>query len=164
VSAIDVGQCLVFSLDGQSYADRLSVVSRVVHAVEITPLPDAPRIILGIINIAGSIVPVIGLRRRFQLPERPWGLNDRLIVARASKSGGLAEEGRLVALAVDAVLGVSDFSGQTTSTADAVLPGLENLEGLSKTDLGIVLIYDLAMFLSLDEQRALEAVMREGRR
>jgi len=157
-STIDAGQCLLFTLDDQVYGLRLSAVRRVVHAVEITPLPHAPPDVLGIINVAGSIIAVVSVRRRFGLPEIAYRLSDRLVVARAFSSTA-APEGRLLALAVDAVLGVRDLGGEATIPSEKMLPGLDNLDGLAKTDLGIVLIYDLAMFLSRDDAKVLEAIL-----
>jgi purine-binding chemotaxis protein CheW len=159
---IEIGQCLIFSLEEHHYGVRIAFVTRVIHAVEITPLPDAPRIVMGIVNLGGIVVPVISLRRRFQLPERAGRLGDRFIIARVSRSGTEAEGGRMIALAADAVIGVRNFSGPESITADSVLPGQGNLEGLARTDLGMVLIYDLAMFLSLDEEGALASAMGES--
>src|SRR5271157_2301250 len=92
---------VVFTLDGLFYAVSLSVVSRVIRAVEITPLPKAPSIVLGVINLGGRIIPVVNIRKRFRLPERELELTDQLIVARASRSNANADGGRLLALAVD---------------------------------------------------------------
>src|SRR5687767_11060685 len=89
---------VVFVLDDQRYAVHLSAVYRVIAMVRITPLPQAPAIVLGAINIQGAIVPVINLRRRFGLPEREPRLTDRLLIARAGP--------RRVALVADAVPGL----------------------------------------------------------
>ena len=78
---LDMSQCVVFTLDERFYAIRLSAVSRVVRAVEITPLPKAPPIVIGVINLGGRIIPVVNIRRRFRLPERELELTDQLIVA-----------------------------------------------------------------------------------
>lgn len=53
---------MVFVLDEQSYALYLPSVERVVRAVEVTPLPKAPDIVSGIINLRGKITPVVDLR------------------------------------------------------------------------------------------------------
>jgi len=78
----DSSSLLVFRLDDQRYAFFLSIVVEVVRAVEITPLPSAPDIILGIINVRGTVVPVVNLRTRFRLPERNLEPDDRIIIAR----------------------------------------------------------------------------------
>ena len=51
-------QIVVFSLDELLYALPLQAVVRVIHAVEIRHLPEAPEIISGIINVQGRIIPV----------------------------------------------------------------------------------------------------------
>ncbi len=79
------GQVVIFTLDEQRYALRLSSVERALSAVDITPLPKAPQIVLGIINIQGEIVPVVNMRARFGLPERGMGLSDQIILARTTR-------------------------------------------------------------------------------
>ena len=64
---------------------------------------------------------------------------------------------------VDAVVGVRDLSAPETIAAETILPGLEHLEGVAKTDQGLVLIHDLGTFLSLEEERALGAILPEGK-
>lgn len=159
---IDVGRCVVFSLDGLSYAVRLSCVRRVVRAVEVTPLPKAPSIVVGVINLAGQIIPVVDLRRRFGLPERETELSDQLIVAHAARPAASGGGGRILAFAVDAVVGVRDLSTRVTIAAETILPGLEHLEAVVKTEQGLVLIHDLGTFLSLEEERSLGAILSEG--
>ena len=60
-------QAVVFGLGGQRPA---GVVERVVQAVEITPLPGAPDGMLGVIDVAGRVLPVFDLRQRLELPPR----------------------------------------------------------------------------------------------
>lgn len=160
---LEISQCVVFTLDERLYGVRLSAVSRVVHAVEITPLPKAPPIVIGVINLGGRIIPVVNIRRRFRLPERDLELTDQFIVARASRSDADAGAGRLLAFAVDAVIGVQDLPAAETIAAETILPGLEHLEGVAKTDQGLVLIHDLGTFLSLEEEKALGAILPEGK-
>jgi purine-binding chemotaxis protein CheW len=160
---LGVHLCVIFTLDERLYGLRLVAVSKVVHAVEITPLPKAPPIVMGVINLAGRIIPVVNIRRRFRLPERELGLTDKLIVARASRPDADVDGGRLLALAVDEVVGVRDLSEDGTIPAETILPGLEHLEGVAKTELGIVLIHDLGTFLSLEEESALGAVLPESK-
>lgn len=144
-------QYVVFLVDGQRYALSLSVVGRIVRAVEITPLPDAPAIVLGAINVEGEILPVFNLRRRFLLPEREIGPNDQLLIASTTR--------RKVALVIDEAQDVIERKRSEIIALDTVIPGLEQVQGLVKFDDGLVLIYDLESFLSLDEVHALEATM-----
>ncbi|MBI4530070.1 MAG: chemotaxis protein CheW, partial [Candidatus Latescibacteria bacterium] len=78
-------QLVVFTLDEQRYALHLSAVERVVCSVEVTPLPKAPEVVLGVINVQGQVLPVVNIRKRFQLPERGITLTDHFIVAQTAR-------------------------------------------------------------------------------
>ncbi len=143
---------VVFALDDQRYALKLDAVERVLPAVEITPLPKAPDIVLGIIDVAGRVMPVFNVRRRFGLPEREIELSDEIIVARAT---------RPVALLVERVLQVVEYPAGRVIPAGQILPDLEYISGAVKLEDGLVLIHDLDTFLSLDEERALERALAE---
>jgi purine-binding chemotaxis protein CheW len=142
---------VVFFLDEQRYALRLSAVEQIVRMVEISPLPQAPEIILGVINIRGRIAPVFHIRKRFHLPEREIGLNDHLIVARTAR--------RTVALVADAVTGVVERADEAMSAVEGIFPGLEYVEGVVKLDDGLVFIHDLDTFLSLEEEKTMEQAL-----
>ena len=116
--------------------------------VDVTSLPRAPEIVLGVVNVQGRVIPVLNLRRRFRLPERGFALADQLIIARTAR--------RPVALAADAVAGVLEYSAQQAVEAHDIVPGIEYVEGVVKLADGLVLIHDLDKFLSLEEETALE--------
>ena len=142
---------VTFALDGQSYALRLPAVERAIRMVEITPLPQAPDIVIGIINIQGRIIPVLDMRKRFGLPERRAGVGDQLLVARTSR--------RTVALVVDEVHGVTGSPADGEIVPAEIVPGLDYVAGVVKLDDGLLFIHDLDGFLSLDEEEALAAAM-----
>ena len=140
-------QLIVFTLEGHRYALSLSAVERAVRMVEITPLPKAPEIVLGAINLAGRIVPVLNIRKRFHLHERKPALGDHLLIARTPR--------RTVALAVDAVDSVVQRSPDEVVAPPTIVPGLEYLAGVVKLVDGMLFIHDLDRFLSLEEEQAL---------
>ena len=145
------GQLVVFALDEQRYALRLSAVAQIVRVVEISPLPKAPEIILGVVNIRGQIVPVFHIRKRFRLPERDISLSNHLIIARSAK--------RVVALVADTVIGVVTRADGELTTVEQIFPGLDYVEGVVKLDDGLVFIHDLDTFLSIEEEKTLEKAM-----
>ena len=148
-----VMQLVMFRLDEQRYALPLTAVERVVHAVEVTPLPGAPAIVLGAIDVGGCVLPVLNLRRRFLLPERGIGPADEFLIARAGR--------RVVALVIDEAQGVIAHEQAAVIGSDRVVPGLEQFQGVVKLDDGLVLIHDLEKFLSLDEARSLDAAVSQ---
>jgi purine-binding chemotaxis protein CheW len=148
-------QLVVFEIDERHYGLRLAAVERVLHAVDVTPLPQTPDVVWGVIDMQGQIVPVLSLRRRFGLPERAIGVSDHFVIARTRR--------RTVALVVDAVRGVVERSSAEFIESDKILPDLEQVEGVIQLNDGMVLIHDLDRFLSLDEERSLaQALSSQG--
>lgn len=142
-----------FTLDNQRFALPLSAVERVVRAVEITPLPKAPEIVMGVVNIQGRIIPVFNIRKRFRLPEREINLSDQLILSNTSK--------RPVVIVVDEVRGVAECPEDKITMADNILPGIEHVEGVAKLEDGMFLIHDIEKFLSIEEEDALDNAIRK---
>ncbi len=144
---------VVFALDGNRYALRLSAVERIVRVVEVTPLPQAPEIVLGVVNVQGRIISVVDIRKRFRLPGREMSLSDQLVIAHTSR--------RPVGLVADTVSGVAERSVQEVIAAETILPGIEYVEGAAKLEDGIVFIHDLDRFLSLEEEKTLSDAMNK---
>lgn len=150
-------QAVVFGLDGQRYALPLAAVQRVVRAVEVTPLPGAPEIVLGAIDVEGNILSVLDIRRRFLLQEREISPTDQFLIALMPR--------RAVALVIDEAHGVIEYEQSGVVDPTRIAPGLEQFHGVVKREDGLILIHDLEAFLSLDEARALdESITRAERR
>jgi purine-binding chemotaxis protein CheW len=147
-------QILVFTLDELQYAVNISAVERVVRAVEITSLPKVPEMILGVINVQGQIVPAVDLRTRFHLPARDMHLDDQFIIARTAR--------RLVALVVDAVVGVRALADHELVSAAQALPCAGYIHGVAKLEDDLVLICDLDQLLSRIEERMLAEAASEN--
>lgn len=141
----------VLCFDEMRVALPIACVERVVRAVYLTPLPDAPDIVLGVVNIQGRIVPVINMRKRFRLPDREIALTDQLVIAHTSQ--------RPVALVADAVMGIFEYAELKIVGAESILPDLEYIEGIVKLNDGLILIHNLERFLSLDEAESLDRTM-----
>jgi purine-binding chemotaxis protein CheW len=144
-------QFVIFTLDEQSFALPLRSVVKVIQAIEVRYLPKAPDIIAGIINIKGLILPVADIRKRFGLAVHEIGPDDQIIIADTGK--------RKIAITVDNVNSVRNLTPDQLFAGKDTLPFAEHLSGVAKVDDGLVLIYDLDNFLSLDEQMILDKAM-----
>jgi purine-binding chemotaxis protein CheW len=140
---------VVFLVGDGRYAVRLEDVDRVVAAVELVPLPDAPGLVLGVFNLRGTVVPAVDLRRRLRLSPREPGLSDQFLVVRAA--------GRVLALVADRVQGIVEMPAGAVSAAGAVGPELAGVEGVLRLPDGVVVIHDLARFLSAEDGLRLDA-------
>lgn len=147
-------QLVVFLLDDRQYAlQHLTCVERILRAVQVTPLPKAPEIVIGVINLQGQIIPVVNIRRRFRLREREVNLSDRFIIARTPK--------RTLAFAADAVTGVLELPNDAVIAKEKVIPGMEYIKGVAKLEDGMILINDLDSLLSLEEEDELETALKK---
>jgi purine-binding chemotaxis protein CheW len=109
-------ELLEFHLAQERYAVETRYVQEVLPLKELTPLPCTPPFVLGIVNVRGRILPVLDLKRFFDLPER--GLTDlhRIILVR----GNDLELGLLA----DVIVGVRSIA------ADSLQPSLPTLTGV----------------------------------
>jgi len=128
-------------------------VAKVVRAAAITPLPQAPEIVLGVLDLQGEVIPVINLRRRFRLPERRLRPDDHLLIARSST--------RTLALVVDVAEEVREARELEVKAPEEVVAGLEFVQGVASTEDGIVLIHDLERLLFPAEEELLSRALGE---
>ncbi len=145
-----LNQLVAFILGEQQYALPLTTVQRVVRMVEVTPLPKAPEVVLGVIDFQGNIIPVMSMRRRFGSPEAETSLSDQLIVADAGT--------RSVALVVNSVIGVLERTAEEVTEAEKIVPGAQYVEGITRLEGGILFIHDLERFLSKKEEQQLDGL------
>lgn len=136
----DQVQLVTFSLDDQEFALPLSSIVQVVRMVAITPVPEAPEIVKGMINVRGKVVPVIDLRRRFGLPSKPYGLNTHLLIVRHA--------GQMIALVVDAVSGVLSMPNAYIEPPTDMGSQVEGVAAVGKLGSKLLLILDLGKLLS----------------
>lgn len=146
-----LNQLVAFVLGEQRYALPLPTVQRVLRMVEVTPLPKAPEVVLGVIDLQGEIIPVMSMRKRFGMAEPEASLSDQLIVADAGA--------RRVALVVNSVTGVVERTAEEVIEARKIVPGAQHVEGMARLEGGILFIHDLDRFLSPKEERQLDGLL-----
>ena len=152
----DANHFLVFMLDERTFALPLEPVERVVRAVEVTPLPEVPDIVSGIINYKGTILPVINIRSRFHLPKREMQLNHQFIIVQTAK--------RLIALLTDTVTGSIETPAADVVPPSNIIEDMAFLQGVLKMKDGVMLIPDLDNILTAKEGRALAKALKRTRK
>ncbi len=148
-------EILTFELSGQRFAVPLRSVQEVVRAVAIAPLPGAPSVIEGVIDVRGEVVPVFDLRARFALPPRSVWPTQHLIIAWARD--------RRVAFRVDRADWMVDVDDASLVEPATIVPGVQHIAGVATLDDGLVLIHDLDTFLAAAESEALERALAGAR-
>lgn len=139
---------VVFDIERVSYALPAADVREILRAVTIVPLPGAPPVIEGIIDVRGTLLPVADIRARLGHAARPVSPDDHLIVARAGD--------RVLVLRVDQAREVLAVDPEDLERATSVVPGAGYLSGIARLPDGLVLVHDLRMLLTGSEGVALE--------
>ena len=150
-SGIGTREVLVFEVGGQKYGLPTVDVRELVRAVAITPLPGAPAVIEGVVNVRGRVLPVLDVRARFRLPAKALHPDDHFIVASAGPRGVILRADRATHLAL-----VDEASVQPPDTLG---PSAGYVAGVAKLEGGLVLIHDLTTFLSAAEASSLDEAL-----
>jgi purine-binding chemotaxis protein CheW len=146
---------VIFEVAGNRYALSADQVKEVVRAVQFSPLPKAARFVEGLIDVRGTIVPVLEIRSRFGLPAKPLSASDYLVLANAGT--------RLIALRVDGVQDLVEVDDEDVRSVQNEVPTARHIEGVARLEDGLAIIYDLATFLSAAEARDLDDMLSEAR-
>ena len=138
-------------LGGATLGLPAQAVREIVRAVAITPLPGAPAIIEGVIDLRGVLVPIVDARARLALTPRTLDPSEFMVVLEAGE--------RLVAVRVDEVEELLEISPDAVHPPAELSPTLRHLAGLVAGAEGIVMICDVAAFVSQAEGDALDAAL-----
>lgn len=140
---------LIFSIKDEYYAADIMDVERILGYEETTKLPDSPPFIEGVINHEGSILPVVNLSRRFNIPSSEINKDCKIIVARQANSK--------IGIIVDVVSEVRDINTGSIENPPEILSGISKryIKGLIKIDKKIVIFLNLASILSEEEKQLL---------
>lgn len=143
-------QLVIFELAHEHYGVNIAAVESIIKMQAITAVPFAPPFVEGVTNLRGVVLPVIDLRKRFDLPPAEGDKNTRIIIVEIN--------GLTVGMVVDAVaevLRVSDESIEPPSplmmTADSAF-----ITGIAKIDERLVILLDLNKVLTTIEHADLQ--------
>jgi purine-binding chemotaxis protein CheW len=148
----DVSQYLTFTLDQEVYGIDILKVQEIRGYAAVTPVPNTPAHVKGVMNLRGTIIPVVDLRRQFGLAEAEYDRFNVIIVVTVGT--------KVVGLVVDAVSDVLDLP------PDNIQPppdfgeggGARALSGLAKAGDKVVLLLDIDRVLGGEAQPAPQPV------
>jgi purine-binding chemotaxis protein CheW len=145
-------QLIGFRVGRESYGVPISMVREIVRALEITPVPDAPSHVEGVVNLRGRIIPVIDLRKRFHETEVVAGKKNRILVVEVG--------GRMAGLLVDAASEVLKIPRGSIEAPPEVLQedGLDYITGLGKREGRLIVLVDLEKLMQRGELRCISDV------
>jgi len=128
---------LVFRIDDQLFGIDIRAVFQVVRAAALTPVPNGPPLLAGLLNFHGTIVPVIDIRKQLKFAPKSMSVNDRIIIV-------AAPENLSAAFICDDIEGILPIHAISTTDAGMIHPELsEMLSGVGRIKDKTILIYDI---------------------
>jgi purine-binding chemotaxis protein CheW len=79
-------QLVSFKLADEEYAVEIHHLQEIIRLLKITPVPQVPDFVLGIINIRGELIPVFDLRKKFGLAESAPTTQTKIVIVRAAEA------------------------------------------------------------------------------
>lgn len=144
---------VAFELDDLRCAISTQPVVEILRAVAYRPIAGQPPFVPGVIDLRGTVIPLLDMRARFGRPVRPLAPEHYFIV--------VTTHNRPVALWVDRVLGILTFDPDTLIASEGLIVGTRSFEGILRTGNGLVVIHDPQAFIGESELDAVsEASMR----
>ena len=142
------GKYLTFRLDHEEFGIEVKKVREIVGLQHITPVPHAPRYLRGVINLRGKVIPVIDLRRKFDMADVTYGERTCIIVVWAQTAAGPVLGG-LIVDSVSEVLHLDESDVEDTPDLGPRGP-LNCFIGLSKAKEHVKILLDVDQVLATD--------------
>jgi purine-binding chemotaxis protein CheW len=156
---LETCQYLSFTLGGELFALDISKVREVLDYTKITKVPRMPDFILGVINLRGSVVPVVDMRLKFDMAKGDKTVNTCIVIVEVLLEGETIALGALV----DAVQEVFDIEPSQIEPPPRIGTKLktEFIKGMGKKDEQFVIILNIDRIFSMEELSLTGAVDNE---
>ena len=142
-------QLLTFLLDNEVFAMDISQVQEVLEYTRVTPVPRTPDFMLGVINLRGSVVPIIDMRQQFEMQVAEITVDTCIIIAEI----GIDGESTALGLLADAVKEVIILDIKNISPAPRIGSRIDTnyIMGMGNYEDNFIIILDLPKVFSKDE-------------
>lgn len=146
-------QQLTFTLAGEEYGLDILSVREIRPWSRVTRIPKAPDYVLGVLNLRGTVVPVMDMRLRFGLPREGYGPNTVVVVVAIGE--------RLFGIVADAVADVFDAPEDTIKPVPDLGAVVDTrfLKGLVGEGERMIMLLDVERLMRPEETEALDALL-----
>ena len=134
----DLVQLVSFRLGQEEFGIDILKVQEINRMVEITKVPQAPHYCEGVINLRGKVIPVIDLRKKFEMEVREWDKDTRIVVCDV--------DGHQIGMIVDSVDEVLRIPSSTIEPAPQIVTavGTDYVRGVAKIDERLLIFLDIS--------------------
>lgn len=154
-SITETRQYLTFKLDSEVFALDVATVREVLDFTTVTKIPRTPEFMRGVINLRGSVVPVVDLRLAFGMSATQKTVNTCIIVAEVSLGGECAIMGALA----DSVEEVIDLEPEQIQPPPRIGASIKTdfIRGMGKRESNFLMILDIDRVFSAEELAGLQS-------
>lgn len=151
--AVNYLKFITFALGRERFGIPIDQVKEIIASYEVVPLPKTPDFIEGIISLRGEIIPVVEMRRRFEMPPREGEDEERRVIV-------LEMEDFIVGIQVDRVYEVLKLEEDAIEPPPRLVAGLkaDYLDGVAEVNKKLTIILNLDEIFSTTEK----IIIREG--
>ncbi|WP_435549303.1 chemotaxis protein CheW [Desulfobacterium sp. N47] len=148
------GKYLTFALANEEYGISILKIKEIIGMMPITPVPQTPEFVKGVINLRGKVIPVIDLRLRFGMSKIDYTERTCIVVVEISGESETVMIG-IVVDSVSEVLNIKADDIEETPTFGTKLK-TDYILGMAKFEGGIKILLDIDKVLSRDEVAMIE--------
>ncbi len=143
------GKYLTFSLGEEEYGIGILRVKEIIGMMRITPIPQTPGFVKGVVNLRGKVIPVIDLRLRFGMEVIGYADRTCIIVVEISTASGRL----LTGIVVDSVSEVLNIKGSDIEDTPSFGMKLDTdiILGMAKTGGGVKILLNIDRVLTKEE-------------
>lgn len=148
----DTEQFVTFSLADEEYGVDIMKVQEIIGYQGFTKIPNLPSFIKGVLNLRGTVVPVIDLRAKFSLEEKEYNKFTVIIV--------LTVLGRIMGMIVDSISDVVTFDDKEIEATPNFGPKIQTkfIIGMGKKEEKFVILLDIDKVMSEQDLEAIDGV------
>lgn len=148
-------EIVVFSIADETYGVDIHQVREIIRIPEITRVPRTPDFVEGVVNLRGSVIPVLDLRKRFGFEPKTYDKDQRIVV--------LEMEDQTVGMIVDSVSEVLriDLSAIDSPSPYVVSVDSQYISGIAKIEENLVILLDVNRVLSAREREAVAEMVTD---
>jgi len=141
----DLLQLVSFKIGSEEFGVDILKVREIIRMVAITKVPQAPSFVDGVINLRGKVIPIVDLRKRFNLEAKEYDKNTRIVVVDIV--------GNIMGMVVDSVSEVVRLPSNTIEPPPEIVTGInsEYINGVAKLDNRLLIFLDLSKVIDVGE-------------
>jgi purine-binding chemotaxis protein CheW len=150
INTVEVKQYVTFIIGEETYGVNVLSVQDIIGMTQITPVPNTLSFMKGVINLRGAVVPVIDLRKKFNMDNREYDSFTVIIIVEVKdvKIGMIVDSvADVVGLPVTSIQDTPHFSSKIETNF---------IEGIGQLESNLIIILNVEKILSVDELDSLE--------